>query len=146
MSDSPVNEQPPTRWSLSRIISAVILLIIVVVGISYGIYDLTSKGSNSANHSVSNGSHLVNPTPPTSTKNKSTTTNTKGVNNPAISTNANTNNATKQTTSTSPTTPAVSSNKLTNTGPGDVAVIGFIGAFSIGFAIHYSWRRRHINS
>ncbi len=139
MSDSSSNEQQhPREWSLSRIAAAVIIVIVVLGGISYGIYNLT-KSSAPTNPTTAQSSHLVNPTPPsTTTKTKTSTTKSSNTSS-ASAANSSSQNSSSLSTSSSTHT------QLTNTGPGDVAIIGFIVAFVVGVAIHYLWRKRHLS-
>ncbi len=139
MSDSSSNEQQhPRAWSLSRIAAAVIIVIVVLGGIAYGIYNLT-KSSAPTKPTTAQSSHLVNPTPPsTTTKTKTSTTKSNNTSS-ASAANSSSQNSSSLSTSSSTHT------QLTNTGPGDVAIIGFIVAFVVGGAIHYLWRKRHLS-
>jgi len=116
------NEGTPTRWSVSRVIAAVFVLVVILAGVGYGIYSLTRP--TKASPAVS--SHLVAPKtttnkPTTSPTTKPTTTQVK----PAV------------------TPPPATTKQLTNTGPGNIAIIGFLAAFLVGAAFHYGWRNKH---
>jgi len=141
VSDSSSNEQQhPREWSLSRVAGAVVILIVVLGGIAYGIYSLTNS-STSTKPTTSQSSHLVNPTPPPTTSKTKTSTkpsNTSSTNGADAAKSSN------QNSSSASTSPTSNSTQLTNTGPGDVAIIGFIVAFVLGGAIHYLWRKRHL--
>lgn len=135
----------PRRWAPNRIASAAVLALLVCAGVAYGIYSLTS--SNGSNQSTTSGNQqLTSPSPNSrgSTKAPSSSQpSSKGSANsqPSVSSNSGSNSST--TTSGG----AVSQGgQLTNTGPGDTAVIGFGIAFMVGTLGHYSWRKLRSNS
>lgn len=105
----------PMRWAASRIASAVILILLVLGGLAYGIYSLVNSSDTT-------------PTP-------HSTTHTKQA--PITKVTAPT-----PSSSIAAQTPSDTQTQLTNTGPGDVALIGFIGASLIGGLGHYAWRKR----
>lgn len=126
MSDVMVddNGNEPRRWAPTRVASAAILLVLVLGGLAYGIYSLVNTSStNTTTHP-----HAVEP----ALKPKQNSAPVKPTTTPS-------------TTTTSPapssSTTAPQSHSLTNTGPGDAALYGFMAATIIGTLSHYGWRR-----
>ncbi len=127
-------EETPRRWSATRIASAAILLIVILGAVAYGIYSWANSGSNTkhnqtASNSVTNNSanNLAQPFPKT---------NSSGSNSSAGASGSTTNGVSGQSASNSST--------LTNTGPGETALIGFMAATAVGTLIHYGWRRHRV--
>jgi len=141
MSDNSASEPAPIRWSLSRVVAAVIILIIVLGGIAYGIYSVTQNGSNTK-QTIAKSNHLVNPTPPTSASNN----NQKKTVAPSTTSGKSSAAVNKNTSSSTTSSTSSSSGQLTNTGPGNTAIVGFISAFLFGMLLHYLylWRKRHL--
>ncbi len=137
--------EEPRRWAPSRIASAAVLVILVLGGVAYGIYSLTSSGGSGSNSpfSTKNNQHLTSPKPKSSN-------NAPIANNNSSSSNKSTSGSTKSTNDTSTSggsTPSsggsstTSGQQLSNTGPGDTAIIGFAAAAVLGTVAHYGWRK-----
>ncbi len=118
-SDSSV----PMRWAAKRVASAAILVILILGGLSYGIYSLVNTGSSPT---------VSKPQSSSSSKTKAALPKQTASNVPSTSTSQ----ASTPTSSTSQT-----SGQLTNTGPGDVALIGFISVTFVAALAHYTWRK-----
>jgi hypothetical protein len=113
------------KWSISRIASAILLALIVLGGAAYGIYSLVSSGPSkpSVTHHVATNQSAKSPKAATTTP-----PSTKSTTGESSSPNTNSN-------------VAPSSGNLTNTGPGEDALIWFGAATAIGTAGHYLLRR-----
>ncbi len=111
------------RWAPSRIASALVLVIVILGGAAYGIYTLTS--SSPSKPSVSSQSP----------KEQSTKSPNSGTNNSSSGSNPGSSNSTPSTNQGN------SSGSLTNTGPGDTALISFIAFSAIGTVTHYALRK-----
>ena len=130
-------EGTPRRWSATRIASAAVLLIVILGAIAYGIYAWVNSGGSgkhnqTASNSVTNSSpnnNLAQPFPKANNSNGSGSTNGSSANN-----------------STSGQSAANSTTQLSNTGPGDTTLIGFLAATVTGTAVHYGWRKLRSNS
>ena len=124
------------RWSASRIIAAVILLFIIAGGLAYGIYSWTYNNTTHSTARASNSSSSNSGSTPPVPISSPTHNNGSSSSNVAAPNNG-------EGTSSTPvsTTPAPTATQLTNTGPGDTALIGFMVATVLGTVIHYRWRR-----
>jgi hypothetical protein len=111
----------PMRWAAKRIASAAILVLLILGGLSYGIYSLVNTGSSPTVSKPQSSSKVKAPAP------KQTTTSTS----PSVASQA-------STPIPTPTT-AQTSGQLTNTGPGDVALVGFISVTLVAALTHYGW-------
>ena len=105
------------RWGGSRIASALILILIVLGGVSYGIYSIIKPANSSA----------------PSTKTNQTT------NQPSKTTESNNSNRSTSTNAQSAQTSTPT--ELTNTGPGDGVLIAFISVAAFSTTLHYAWRK-----
>ncbi len=125
MSDVMVDDDgnEPRRWAPSRVASAGILVVLILGGLAYGIYSLVNTSSTTTTHP-----HTVAP----ALKPKQNSSPAKPTTTPGAT-----------TTSPAPFSSAKvpPSNSLSNTGPGDTALYGFISATIIGTLSHYGWRR-----
>lgn len=130
MADKTNETEEPRRWAPSRIASAAILALLVLGGIAYGIYSLTGGSGNNNKSSTSNSQNLTAPKPKTSQAPKTSSTP------PATSGSSSTSAANGSSSATSS-----QGGSLSNTGPGDTALIGFVGATLLGTAVHYGWRK-----
>ncbi len=126
------DNQAPLRWSASRIISAAVLLIVVLGAIAYGIYSLATGGGSKPNIAVNNSHSFPAPN-----------SNTQPGSNSSPATSPGSGSAATNSTGSSSQTGTASTSNLSNTGPGDTALIGFMAAFIIGTTAHYGWRRLH---
>lgn len=149
MADVNNGSGEPRRWAPSRIASAAVLVLLVLGGIAYGIYSLTSNGSNNSNNVNPNSSksqNLTNPAPQKGTS-KSTPPKT-ATNGGKTSTSGSKSSGTSSSSSSASSsasggaTPSTTANgQLSNTGPGDVAAVGFVVASVVGAFAHYGWRK-----
>ncbi len=132
-----MEENNNMKWSISRIISAVVLVLIVLGAIAYGIYSLTQSSSPSHNQTATT-THLTAPSPNTKSKSSSKNKTNAAANKQPV---ASANTAPSTTNQPSSSTVSGSSKQLTNTGPGETALYGFILASIIGYSIHFFWRK-----
>ncbi len=147
---TPDNE--PRKWSVSRIASAAILLILFFGGIAYAIYSFTQGSGSSSNQAASNNQTLPGITqqkssPSTgstksSTPKSSAPTGSGNTSSTKTTTGASSAGSGQQSSqSTGSSTTAGSSSQLANTGPGDTALIGFVVASILGTISHYGYRK-----
>ncbi len=114
----------PMRWAAKRIASAIILVALILSGLGYGIYSILNNSSSPAVSKPQSSSKVA------ASKPKPTT------NNPPSSSVS---SAASGSTAVVPA--ATASGQLTNTGPGDVAIIGFMGVSLIASLAHYGWAK-----
>lgn len=146
------------RWAPSRIASATVLVLLVFGGIAYGIYSLTSSSGSGSNNnnplSTSNNQHLTSPKPRSSNTHSVTNNNSPSTTNKSASGGSSVGAKTSDGVSNiSGTAPSVSNNssapqsnqQLSNTGPGNIAMIGFVVAALLGTIAHYGWRKLRSN-
>ena len=140
-------DNEPREWSFSRIASAAILLILFFGGIAYAVYSFTQgSGSNSSSKqsatnilpSQSTGSGVK---PKTQTKSSSTSKTAPSNNATTSKSQAATSNSGASSGTSTAQSATAGTSQLTNTGPGNTAMIGFIVAAVLGTIGHYGWRK-----
>ncbi len=130
----------PRRWAINRIVSVAILMLLVLGGVAYGVYNLTSGSSSNLLHktkTTTNESHLASPVRQKKTNNSSNSYNQTNLSTGSIGA------ASNKATGLSVTP---SSGQLTNTGPGNVAFVGFGIVTVISTIFHYGWRKRRTSA
>lgn len=134
----------PREWSVRRIATTVILLILLVGGVVYSIYSFTrGSGPSNSNQAISNSSNGAISSKP---KESGGSTNKSSASpSPAPSSSPVVGSASGSSQSSPTATPAAPNNsgasQLTNTGPGDTAFISFAVASIVGTIGHYGWRK-----
>lgn len=124
------------KWSVSRILAASLLCLILALAIAFGIDRLIAPNATTKVSKVHQSQSVIKRPP-------------KSFFNSAPTTNSATNPATKPSQSASSSgqnnQPASGSSQLTNTGPGDVAVYGFLIATPLGALVYNLWLKRRLN-
>jgi len=120
------------RWSISRIIAAILLCLVLASAISFGIDKLITSNAKPKSDKIHQSKSVIKQ-PPKSFFNSAPTT-------------SSTTNSSKAVSSSGQNTQSVSnSSQLTNTGPGDVAFYGFLIATPLTAIIYNSWLKRRLS-
>ena len=129
--DSNNESGQPRRWELSRIASAAVLVLIALGGLAYGIYSLIGNSTPSNSGVNAPPASSTRPTQSVSPNSQLPSNYSSVSGTPSLS-----NNAAQNSSSSSGV-------QLSNTGPGNVALYGFVIASLLGTVGHYGWRRHH---